>query len=86
MCFTFLSRKWLSRKSQSWGGLCRQNAAHTHPEEPGSGLLHDPAGFYGILSFTPLILGRLLQVLDEGVATMLTLHLQKMIGALELFL
>lgn len=49
-------------------------------------LLHDPKGFHGVLSFTTLILGRLLQVLEEGEAITLVLHLQEMLSALALLL
>lgn len=38
-------------------------------------LLHDHGSFHGIPSFTPLILGRLLQVLEEGMAATLVLPL-----------
>lgn len=45
-------------------------------------LLHDHGGFHGILSPTPLILRRLLQVLENGAAATLALHLQETLGAL----
>ena len=51
------------------------------------GLLQGHGGFHGILSFTPLILGWLLHILEEGTAAnTLVLHLQEMLGALILIL
>ena len=49
-------------------------------------LLQNQGSFHGVQSFPPLILGRLLDVLEEGAAPALVLHLQETLGALTLLL
>lgn len=49
-------------------------------------LLQDCGSFHEVLGFTPLILGGLLQIQEEGVATVSVLYLQETVGALVLFL
>lgn len=54
----------LPRKSQSWGSAeARTGRAGIH-KGPGRLLLWDHPGFHGILGFTPLLLGGLLQDLE----------------------
>ena len=47
-------------------------------------LLHFNGGFHSVLSFTPLILRWLLQVLEVGAAAALVLNFQETLGALVL--
>lgn len=78
MSFTSSSRKWLSWKSQRYGRLCGLNPGHA-----------DPIGLVQVLlqdhGFIALIVGYLLHVLEEGMGTVLALHIQETLGALHFF-
>lgn len=78
MSFTSSSRKWLSRNSQRYGHLCGLNPGHA-----------DPIGLVQVLlqdhGFIALIVGYLLHVLEEGMGTVLALHIQETLGALRFF-
>lgn len=79
MSFTSSSGKWFTRKPQSWGPLGK-NAGRSAPKGPGSGSSPEPPWLLRHENFTPLILGRLLNVLEEDAAAGLVLHLQEMLG------
>ena len=49
-------------------------------------LPHENGGFHSVLGFIPLLLGRLLRVLEEGATGGMVLHLQEVLGALVLLL
>ena len=64
--------------------LLWQNPGHANPKGPTSGSSLEHGGSRGVLGFTPLILGQLLQVLEEDVAAALVLHLQDVLSAFML--
>lgn len=60
MSFTSVSRKWFSRKSQTYGSGTLSGQIQNGPAQ---GLLQYRSSFHGIQGFTSLILGQLLHIL-----------------------
>ena len=66
------------------GPACKWNPGHAHSKSLVQVLLQGLGGFHGVLSFTPLILGQLLLVLEECTAIVLLWHVQESSGSLKL--
>ena len=86
MSFTSSSRKWLPRKSQRWGICTGRIQGMQIEKDQAQVLLQGHGGFHGVQSFTPLILREFLHILEEGMATVLVLHCQEMLGSLAFLL
>lgn len=86
MSFTCSSRKWFCRKSQRYRGLCRQNAGHAEPKQPGSGSFPRPLWLPWCPGLYLTYCEWLLHVPEVSVASTLVLHLQEMLGNLKLLL
>lgn len=83
MSFTSSSKKWLALREVTEMGFCISRTQATKIQKGlVQVLLPDHGSFHGILNFTPLILRRLLQVLEKDVTAMLVLHLQEILCAL----
>lgn len=76
--FHLLPRKWLSRKSRSWGSVRAEPRIHRSKRASSP----EPGLFHGVQDFTPTHLGTASARPGEGAAATLVLHLQEGLSTL----